>query len=377
MTRINSLSLSNVSHARLGDQLAQPQPPSAGGNTPLSQALQQPRSLQLGSQSGISAFESIASAISSGSGGITGDIRNRLNNVLSRIPGHMSTADQIATQLTPQEQRLLMTAPPELQAQIRQQIQLRQQATAQQLRGQAASVNRPFSPLETQAQMGQAAQALKDNVNKTFDLYLRELGTLPLNLHQRYQLQTQIEQRRAAALQSIDSHTAHMGRSGASFQDVSMGRQMLEQDLDMATRDLNSQLLSMLPPERQGQVRAELELQRMGQAQAVYNHFSRALQPSSPTEFNQLPGGAPPMRGPLTQAQAKSTLQRLEAGIQQQYQARAQAANTLPPELRQQAMFEATMQRDRMLVSAYRNVLGRVTPDVVLPPPPPPPVVLR
>jgi hypothetical protein len=37
-------------------------------------------------------------------------------------------------------------------------------------------------------------------------------------------------------------------------------------------------------------------------------------------------------------------------------------AESLPPELREQAVFDAYTQRDRMLVSAYRNILERVTP---------------
>ncbi|HYI03196.1 hypothetical protein [Hyalangium sp.] len=367
MARINSNSLSGIVTARAAEPV-QPRSLPPVSTQPVSKAPAPASSPLLNTLRGISSFGPAVGIIPGPVGGNVGpEIRNRLNNVLGRVPGYQAQADQIALPLTPHEQQMLMHAAPEVRPQLQAQIQQRHQALAQQLRGDASAVNRPFSPVETSSQMGQATQALKDNVNKTFDAYLRQLGTIPMPIHQQYQMQQAIEARRATALQEVSNNTALMGRTGASFQDVMGGKQRIEQSLDMLTRDLNHQILSRLPPEQQGMARAEIEMQRMDQAQAVHNHFSRALQPASGTDFNQLPGGAPPMTGPLTQPQARSTLARLESGIHQQYQARMQEANKLPPEMRAQATFDAQVQRDRMLVSAYRNVLGRVSQPPVMP----------
>jgi hypothetical protein len=290
--------------------------------------------------------------------------RHRLNTVLQRIPGYQDQADLVASQLSPMEEQLLASASPEqgplLEARIRQQ----HAALAQQMRGDALAIHRPFSPLETNGQMMLATWQLTDTVNQTFDAYARQLDEVPMNPVQRFQLQQDIEARRTAALQEINDNTALMGRSGASFEDVMEGKQRIEQSLDMLTRDLNSAVLGQLPREHQPLALAELELQRMEMAQAVYNHFSHALQPSSPTDFNQLPGGAPSMHGPLTPAQTWGVLARLESGIERQHQARLQEAGRLLPEQQAQARYSAQIQRDRMLVSAYRNVLGRVMQPV-------------
>jgi hypothetical protein len=290
---------------------------------------------------------------------VASDIRSRLNTVLGRIPGYMAHADQIAMPLTAVEQQMIANAPPEMQGQLRAQLQREHEALARQLRGDASSVGRTFSPTETQAQMRQATQALKGSVNQTFNTFARQADRLPPE--QRAKVLNAIQSERANLFKEIDANAARMGSNGASFQDVVLGRQRIEQALSRSTGDLRAQILSLVPPEQQALVRAQLEMQRMEQTHAQYNLFDRALQPSSPFEFNQLPGGAPPMTGPLTQAQATQLLRQLENGIQQQAQARVQQANTLPPEMRQQAMFEAQVQRDRMLVNAYRNVLSRVT----------------
>jgi hypothetical protein len=303
-------------------------------------------------------------------GGVAADIRNRLNTVLGRAPGYQAKADQVAAPLTPMENMMIAHAPPEMQAQIRAQIQQRHQQLAQSLKNSAASINRPFSPADTSAQMGRATQQLKDSVNKTFDALGRQLGSTPMPLREQFRLQQELGYRRATALQAIDAHSREMGRSGASFQDVLGGKQNLEKGLQQLTGDLASAIIGRMPPEKQGMARAELEMNRMNTAQALHNQFSAALQPSSPTEFNQLPGGAPPMTGRLTEAQAKSTLGRLETGIQAQFQARLQEAAKLPPEMQGQARFDAEVQRDRQLVSAYRNVLSRVSPPVISLPPP-------
>jgi hypothetical protein len=85
------------------------------------------------------------------------------------------------------------------------------------------------------------------------------------------------------------------------------------------------------------------------------------------------------MTGKLTNAQAQKALAQLQSGIQQQYQLRLQQANSLPPEQRMAAQFDAAAQRDRMLATAYRNVLGRLTTPTPVPVPVPtkPTPVLR
>jgi hypothetical protein len=257
------------------------------------------------------------------------------------------------------EQQMIANAPPEMQGELRAQIQRKHEALAQKLRGDASTVGQTFSPTQTQAQMRQATQALKDSVNQTFATYARHANGLPPE--QRAKLLNGLQTERANLLKEIDANAARMGSNGASFKDVELGRQRIEQAISRSTNYLGEQILRMVPPEQQALVRFELGMQRAEQNHAQYNLFSRALQPSSPFEFNQLPGGAPPMTGPLTQEQATQVLRQLENGIQKQIQARVQQANMLPPEMHQQAMFDAQVQRDRMLVNAYRNVLGRVT----------------
>jgi hypothetical protein len=368
MSRINSNSLSGVI-AGVAGGVSQPQQPrsTAVASSPLSRALSQPGASLTHSRLGVSSFEPAVALPGVGGGGVAGDIRNRLNTVLQRIPGHQAQADQIAAPLTHEEQLLLAHAPPEQRPMLEAQIRQQHEAMAQQMRGDALSINRPFSPMETNGQMMQATQKLMDSVNQTFDTYARQLDSIPMDPFQRAHLQRDLETRRSAALQEISSNTSLMGRRGASFEDVMGGKQRIEQSLDMLTRDLNTTVLSRMPPEHQARARAEIELQRMNTAQAVHNHFSRALQPSSSTDFNQLPGGAPPMHGPLTPAQAQGVLRQLESGIQGQYQARMKEASKLPPEQQAQAHYDAQIQRDRMLVSAYRNVLNRVMQPVAEP----------
>lgn len=367
MSRINSNSLSSIVSSVTGrtSEAAPPRTLSSVTSSPLAQALPKPAS-QFQASLGHSSFEPSVGILPRlpGSGGVAGDIRQRLSQVQQRIPGYQAHADQIASQLSPQERQLLMNAPPELRPQLQAQIQQQHQALAQQLRGSASSINSPFTPAQTNGQMAEATQKLAATVNKTFDTYARQLDRIPMPLAERARLQKDLDARRSMALQEVGNNTALMARQGASFQDVMGGKQRIEQSLDLLTRDLNSNVLNRLPPEHRAQAQAELEMARMDQAQALHNHFSRALQPASPTDFNQLPGGAPAMSGPLSQTQAKSVLSRLESGIQGQYQARLQEANKLPPEMRAQATFDAQVQRDRMLVSAYRNVLSRVSQPV-------------
>lgn len=363
MSRIHSNALSGVI-AGVAEGVRQSQPTSAASSS-LSQASAQPSASLTRARHGVSSFEPTVGILPSRPGGDgAGDIRNRLNTVLQRIPGYQNQADQIASQLSPLEQRLLATASPEERPRLEAQIWQQHAALAQQMRGDALAINRPFSPLETNGQMMLATWQVTDIVNQTFDAYSRQLDEVPMDSFQRFQLQQDIEARRSAALQEIENNTALMGRRGASFEDVMAGKQRIEQSVDMLTRDLTSTVLSRLPLEHQPLARAEIELQRMDTAQAVYNHFSHALQPSSPTDFNQLPGGAPSMQGPLTPAQAQGVLSKLESGIERQYQARLQEAGTLPPEQQAQVRYGAQLQRDRMLVSAYRNVLGRVMQPV-------------
>jgi hypothetical protein len=373
MSITKSNSLSGVIAGTAGG-VSQPRQTQAGtlSGKPVSQVSSQPGSSQFTSQRGVSSFEPTVGFFP-GSVSVAGDIRNRLNTVLQRIPGHQAQADQIAGQLSEVELRMLAYAPPEQRPLLEAQLRQQHEAMAQQMRGEALSINRPFSPLETNGQMMQATRQLMDNVNQTFDTYARQLDSIPMDPFQRAQLKQDIEARRSAALQEIGNNSALMGRSGASFEDVMAGKQRIEQTLDMLTRDLTNTIVSRMPPEHQPRARAEIELQRMSTAQAAYNHFSRALQPSSPTDFNQLPGGAPPMQGPLTPAQARGVLGKLESGIERQYQARLQEASRLPPEQQAQARYDAQIQRDRMLVSAYRNVLGRVMQPVAEPLPYTPP----
>jgi hypothetical protein len=369
MSRINSNSLSGVITGVAGG-VRQPQQAqsTSGTGSSLSQVISQVSPSQLTSQRGVSSFEPTVGILPyRPGGGVAGDIRNRLNTVLQRIPGYQAQADQIASQPTQMELRMLALAPPEQRPMLEAQIRQQHEALAQQMRGDAVSINRPFNPMETKGQMMQATRQLMDTVNQTFDAYARQLDSVPMEPFQRFQLKQDIEARRSAALQEITNNTSLMGRSGASFEDVMAGKQRIEQSLDTLTRDLNNTVLSRLPPEHQAQARAEIELQRMSTAQAVYKHFSRALQPSSSTDFNQLPGGAPSMRGPLAPAQARDVLRRLESGIQGQYQARLKEASKLPPEQQAQARYDAQIQHDRMLVSAYRNVLNRVMQPVTEP----------
>lgn len=369
MSRINSNSLPGVITGVAGG-VRQPQQaqPTSGIGASLSRVSSQVSPSQLRARLGGSSFEPTVGLLPyRPGGGVAGDIRNRLNTVLQRIPGYQAQADQIASQLSQVELRMLALAPPEQRPMLEAQIRQQHEAQAQRMRGEALSINRPFSPMETNGQMMQATHQLMSSVNQTFDTYARQLDSVPMEPFQRFQLKQDLEARRSAALQEISNNTSLMGRRGASFEDVMAGKQRIEQSLDMLTRDLNNTVLSRLPPEKQAQARAEIELQRMSTAQAAHNHFSRALQPSSPTDFNQLPGGAPPMHGPLTPAQARDVLSQLESGIQGQYQARLKEASKLPPEQQAQARYEADIQRDRMLVSAYRNVLNRVMQPVAEP----------
>jgi len=103
------------------------------------------------------------------------------------------------------------------------------------------------------------------------------------------------------------------------------------------------------PPEMQGKLRAQVQREHEALARQLRGDASSVGRTLSPIE---------------TQAQmrqATQVLRQLETGIQQQLQARLQQVNTLPPEIRQLVAFEAQVQRDRMLVNAYRHMLSRVT----------------
>lgn len=140
MVRTAPPSLSSVTRPQVNVS-AQPRAlsPAISTGAQVSQGVKSPSA---NAHRGVSAFESAAG----GTGvrapivgrDVASDIRTRLNTVLGRIPGYMAQADRIAMPLTAAEMRMIANAPPEMQAALRAQIQRKHEATAQQLRAEAA-----------------------------------------------------------------------------------------------------------------------------------------------------------------------------------------------------------------------------------------------
>ncbi len=368
MSRIATPSLSTATRPPVELPPSRTLSPAAG---PVAQAPQGGRPLLPEAHRGVSSFAPATGVL--GSQATAPDvslvIRDRMNDVLRRTPGYQSTVDRIASQLTPQEQRMIMNAPPEKREEVRAQIQQKHEALAQQMRNAVASVDQPFNPAERQDGLSKSTQALKDSVNQMFDLATQQLEHVPPEW--REQVQTELQTARAGALEQIDTQAARMGSTTASFQEIASGQQQLKNALYQAQTAVNRQILNFLPPEQRPNVQMDLLMQHMDQSQALDKLLGSAMQPSSSTDFSRLPYGAPEMTGPLTQDQARQALAQLENGIQLQFQVRMHSTQSLPPELRNQAVFDAYVQRDKMLMSAYRNILDRVTPT---PPPAPLPV---
>jgi hypothetical protein len=341
----------------------QPRPAAAS----LAEGPQRGKSLLPDSHRGVSAFQSEGGTRPGAPGGKTAtDIRNRINEVMSRREGHLARAGQIANMWTREEMDRLMAAPPEQQVQIRTEIELQHRQLFEQMHRETLSLGQHFNPHEKQFETKQNTQALKDSVNKTIDAFHRHLVKVPPG--ERSAVFMQLERERSSMLQQIDASAKVMENSQSSFEDVLRAHLQITGTMSGARTTL-SRLVSSLPVQEQNEVRGELENLQGHQSHAAHNLFSIALQPSSITEFNQLPGGAPPMKGPLTDAQAAEVLKKLESGIQEQYQKRLTASARLPPDLRPRAEFDAQVQRDRMLVNAYINVHNRLPRPLSLPPP--------
>ncbi len=137
-----------------------------------------------------------------------------------------------------------------------------------------------------------------------------------------------------------------------------MGRQGLRQQEDAMTRILSSSLNDV--------AESRLLDQLVRAPSAAVIQVVRSVNSGSPAgrllaEIHQRLENV--LRGlPCGLAeQAIQLLERLESGIQKQYQLRLRQADSLPPERRMVALFEAQARRDRQLVTAYRQVMGRLT----------------
>ncbi len=294
------------------------------------------------------------------------NIRGRMEGVLRGVAGNLKNAEHSTQFFTLAQQLMLKAAPRELYPQLIQRFQQENQGRLQNMRSQAAAVNRPFSAEETRGNLQQAAMALRGTVDQTFAAFERHARSLPPS--EQAQMKELLASNRALVSKEIETHLAAMTRDGASLEDIQRAHAGIKQALT-AVKATGDRLLAALPPEKQPLAQAEFRLQQDSLNMANYSLLSRGLQPSSPTDLSKLPGMLPPLKGALTHTQALQTLGRLEASIKQQYSMRMQEANSLPAELRDAAVFDAQAQRDRLLVTAYRNVLGRMADP--LPPPPP------
>ena len=294
------------------------------------------------------------------------NIRQRLEGVLRGVAGNLKRAEASTQFLTLSQQLMLKAAPREMYPQLIQRFEQENQGRLQAMRSQAAAVNRPYSSGETSGNLQQAGMALRGSVEQTFAAFERHARSLP-PLEQA-QMKELLASNRALVSHLLGTNLLEMARGGASLKDVQRAHAEIKRALT-AVNAMGDRLLAALPPEKQPLAQAEFRLQQDSLNMAKYSLLSRALQPRSPTDLSKLAGPLPPLTGALTHTQALQTLGRLEQSIKQQYNVRMQEANTLPPELRDAAVFDAEAQRDRMLVSAYRNVLSRMADP--LPPPPP------
>jgi hypothetical protein len=294
-------------------------------------------------------------------------IRSRMQSVLNGVQDRLRGAEHSTQFLTQAQQQMLSAAPEEMRQPLIQRFQRENQGRLQGMRNLANVVDRPFSPLETSSNIQHEARALRSSVDQSFAAFERYARSLPPE--QRTQVMSQLATERARLSQSLEPQLAQLTRSGASLQDVQSALQRIDAAIGMSVGYMADQLLQAVPPETRPLAQAEFQLLQEGQALAKYNLFSRALQPSSPTDFSKLPGNVP-TTGALTPTQTHQTMGRFEASIQQQYQMRMEQANKLPAELRDAAAYDAGAQRDRLLVTAYRNVLGRMV-DPLQPPPAP------
>jgi hypothetical protein len=301
--------------------------------------------------------------------GVAHHVRTDMMHVMWRVPTNLRQAERSTDFLTLAQREVLRHSPQERHPQLIQRFERENHERLLGMRSVAVEVQRPFSAKDTGNAIEQAGHALRRSVRQSFATLERQARQLPPE--QQAQALERIAAEKARVNQALGPLVDEMSRTGTTLADVQATQQKIQQAL-APMNAVAEQLHKQLSPLVKYQVEAEYRVVKEAREMAEYNLFSRALQPNDPLDFSKLPFPVP-ATGPLNAQQAFQLKRYFEGAINRQFNARQQVAARLNPEHGVAGMFDANAQRDRMLVTAYQNILSRM--EVKVPPVPPSPPV--
>jgi hypothetical protein len=291
-------------------------------------------------------------------------LRMRLQQALSGVPGALKNAERATEFLTLAQRQLLEATPEQQRPQLIQQFQQENQSRLLGLRSSAASVERPYSPQERSDNIQLASRALRGMVEQSFASMERHAAKT--DSFERDMILKSVASTRDQVLQDVDAALAVLANDGASPTDkaTAYGR------LSSTFRGMNAvsqRVVAGLDEKDQQLAHAEFGLQQENLKLLNTSLMGRVMTPRSPTDLSTLRGRVPPLTGPLNAEQAMRTMQQLESAIRGNYLERMSHLNGLSAEHMDIARFEIEAENARLLATAYRNVLGRLEGTQTLP----------